>query len=408
MKTTLITTIVFFLFLVQSLTSFIPIREGNGWRGPERNGKIDNFILPEQWPGLLTQLWQTPVGLGDASPVFVEGKLYLHTLEGDSEVALCIDGTSGSILWKEINNPAPEITGGASSHPGPRSTPAVASGKVYNLGAGGHLTCRDANSGKLIWETSAYTSEVPQFFVGCSPLIEKGMVIVHLNGRENGTVVAFQGESGSEIWNLKGEATTYSSPVIMKAYDDMMVIQGETDLIGVSISKGNLLWKFPTPSATRFYNSSTPVVDGTVVYIAGQGTGIRAIRVLQENGTYRVEEIWHNPAVGVSFNTPVLRDGHLYGNEARFGSIFCVNALSGEISWSDTVKYNRFASMLDLGPVMVTLPATGQLIFFKPQPDTFNQVIGYKVAESEVYAHPVIEGRRIFVKDKEHLTCWKL
>lgn len=408
MKTTSIFLFVLFLFVHLTMTGFIPIREGNGWRGPNRDGKVEKFVLPDQWPGQLEQVWKTQVGLGDASPVLFDGKLYLHTRKGESEVALCIEAASGRILWEEINNSAPEVTGGASTHPGPRSTPAIGLGKVYNLGAGGYFTCRDANSGKLIWETGAYTSEVPQFFVGCSPLIVREMVIVHLNGKENGKVVAFNAESGEEIWSLKGEAATYSSPVIMKAFDDMLVIQGETDLIGVSISRGDLLWKYPTPAATRFYNSSTPVVDGSVIYIAGQGTGVRAIRVEPGSSGYSTEELWHNPAAGVSFNTPVLRNGYLYANEARFGNIFCLNAHSGEISWSDTVKYNRFASMLDLGPVMATLPATGQLVFFKPEPGTYSQVVGYKVAETEVYAHPVIDGKRIFVKDKEHLTCWHL
>lgn len=408
MKTTSIFLIALFLFIHLAMTGFIPVRDGNGWRGPNRDGKVEKFVLPEQWPGQLSQVWQTQVGLGDASPVLVEGKIYLHTRKGESEVALCVDAASGQILWEEINNPAPEVTGGASSHPGPRSTPAIAGGKVFSLGAGGHFTCRDANSGRLIWETSAYTNEVPQFFTGCSPLIEKDMVIVHLNGKENGTVVAFHAGTGAEIWRLKGEATTYSSPVVMTAYDDMLVIQGETNLFGVAITSGHLLWKYPTPAATRFYNSSTPVLDGPVIYIAGQGTGVRAIRVKKNGDGYSTEELWNNPAASVSFNTPVLKDGHLYGNEARFGNIFCVNALTGEISWSDTVKYNRFASMLDLGSVMVTLPATGQLVFFKPGPDIYSRIISYKVSETEVYAHPVIDGRKIFIKDKEHLTCWQL
>lgn len=149
-------------------------------------------------------------------------------------------------------------------------------------------------------------------------------------------------------------------------------------------------------------------MDGPDIYIAGQGTGVRSIRVQNAGDGYSAEELWHNPATGVSFNTPVLRDGYLYGNEARFGNIFCLNARTGEISWADTVKYNRFASMLDLGAVMVTLPATGQMVFFKPVPDKYNQIISYKVSETEVYAHPVMDGKRIFVKDKEHLTCWQL
>lgn len=38
----------------------------------------------------------------------------------------------------------------------------------------------------------------------------------------------------------------------------------------------------------------------------------------------------------------------------------------------------------------------------------YQEVAKYKVAETEVYAHPVVEGKLIYVKDKESLTCREL
>lgn len=379
----------------------------NGWRGPERDGRVSNFHAPASWPGQLNLGWQVNVGLGDASPVLFDGKIYLHTRKNDSETALCIDAETGRIVWEEINNPAPEVTGGAASHPGPRSTPAVAFGKVYNVGAGGNFTCRDAKTGALIWRNDEFTNEVPQFYVACSPLVADNKVIVHLGGKENGTVVAFSQSDGTKIWELKGESSTYSSPLLMDAFENLLVVQGETDLLGISVDKGELQWKFNTPTSQRFYNSSTPVIIGKTIYIAGQGTGMRTVEIEKESSGFAVKEVWTNPEAGVSFNTPVIKNGFLYANEARFGNIFCVDAQSGEIAWIDTTKHNRFASVQDLGEVMATLPATGQLIFYKPDHAKYQEIIGYKVAETEVYAHPVINGNRVFVKDKESLICWE-
>ncbi|GAP70102.1 outer membrane protein assembly factor BamB, contains PQQ-like beta-propeller repeat [Bacteroidales bacterium 6E] len=379
----------------------------NGWRGPGRDGRVSGFTVPETWPGQLNRKWLQTVGLGDASPVLFEGRIYLHTRKNDSETALCIDAETGRIIWEEVNNPAPEVTGGAASHPGPRSTPAIAGGRVFNLGAGGNFTCRDTQTGQLIWRNDEYTDEVPQFFVACSPLVLDNKVIVHLGGKEKGTVVAFSLSDGSKIWELKGESSTYSSPILMRTYDNLLVVQGENDLLGISVDKGELLWKFNTPTSQRFYNSSTPVISGKTVYIAGQGTGMRALGVERENNGFVVKEAWVNPEAGVSFNTPVIKDGFLYANDARFGNIFCVNAQSGATAWIDTTKHNRFASLLDLGAIMATLPATGQLIFYKPESSAYHEVMAYKVAETEVYAHPVFAGNRIFVKDKENLICWE-
>ena len=382
------------------LTAFIisDNSDQNGWRGINRDGKVKGFALPAKWPGVLKQAWKVNVGLGDASPVLVGNMLYLHTKRDSSEVALCIHATSGEKVWETISNKAPVVTGGAASHPGPRSTPFVANGKVITIGAGGYVACRKASNGELIWKSEEFAVEVPQFFVGVSPLIIENKVIAHLNGKEKGTVVAFDINNGAVIWKLEGEPSTYSSPVKMTTKKNMIVVQGEKDLLGVSVDKGELLWKIPTPGESRFYNSSTPIVTGNQVIIAGQGSGTRNFTIGGEAGNYQVTEKWKNPEISVSFNTPVLIDGFLYGNEARFGYVFCLNAETGAKCWTDTLKNNRFASVLDLGKVMISLPATGWLIVFKPDNTKYTEIVRYKVADTEVYAHPVVNGNKIYVK----------
>ena len=380
--------------------------DGNGWRGSLRDGVVKDFNAPAVWPGNLSLDWQTGVGLGDASPVATNGRIYLHTKKDGNEVAMCLDALTGKVIWEEVNNPAPEVTGGAASHPGPRSTPAVALGRVFNAGAGGYITCRDAETGELIWESGAFTSEVPQFFVSCSPLIIDGKCIFHLNGKEKGTVVAFDAATGKIVWQLGGEPSTYSSPVHMPSFGDMVVVQGETNLFGVSATRGELLWRYPTPTETRFYNSSTPVVHQDKIYIAGQGSGTSAIQIRKTSAGYQAVELWKNPAMGVSFNTPVLKDGYLFGNEARFGNVFCINAENGTLCWTDTVKHIRFASVLDVGAALVSLPSNGILLVYHPDHKSYRQIVSYKVADTEVYAHPILQGNRIYVKDKEHLTSW--
>jgi outer membrane protein assembly factor BamB len=188
----------------------------------------------------------------------------------------------------------------------------------------------------------------------------------------------------------------------------MVVVQGEKELFGVSADKGELLWKTPTPPESRFYNSSTPIVFNEHVFIAGQGSGARSLKITREGDNYQVTEEWKNPEISLAFNTPVLKDGFLYGNEARFGYLFCLNAATGAKCWIDTIKNNRFAAVLDLGKVMISLPANGQLIVFKPESTKYSELTRYKVADTEVYAHPVFVGNRMYVKEKEFLTCWEI
>jgi len=398
---------VFILLLSVLLFSCSSEPQSNGWRGPQRDGVVKGFQSPATWPSQLNTVWTQQVGFCDASPVLVNNRLYLHVKQEANEVTLCLDAETGKEIWRTVNNPAPEVTGGARPHPGPRSTPYITDGKVYTLGVGGALNCLDAASGELIWKNEEYT-EVPVFFAAMSPLVDENKCFVHMGGKETGTVAAFNASSGEKLWELKGHPSTYSSPVIMKLGNEkVLVVQTETDLLGISMD-GRLLWKTATPGENRFYNSSTPVLNGQNIIIAGQGLGTKSFKVEKSGDGYTLTEAWSNPEFGVSFNTPLLKDGYLYGHEARLGKIYCMNANTGETAWSDTISHNRFASNLDLGNEILSLTGKGELLVYEPTAEKYTELASYPVAQTDVYAHPVVAGNRIYIKDKENLTCWEI
>ena len=115
------------------------------FRGIGRDSKVTGFKAQAAWPADLAQQWKVTVGAGDATPVLVYKKIYLHTRQGGDEVVLCLDANTGKEIWKSTY-PAPSVTGPSTSHPGPRSTPAVASGKIVTYGVTGILSCLDAAS----------------------------------------------------------------------------------------------------------------------------------------------------------------------------------------------------------------------------------------------------------------------
>ena len=117
---------------------FVFAQDWPQWRGPNRDGKVTGFTGPKEWPKELTLKWKIDVGLGDSTPALVENKLYVFTRQGDEEVNLCLDAQTGKELWKDTYA-AMAVTGPPSRHPGPRSSPAVADGKVVTIGVGGVL-----------------------------------------------------------------------------------------------------------------------------------------------------------------------------------------------------------------------------------------------------------------------------
>ncbi|SHF86268.1 Outer membrane protein assembly factor BamB, contains PQQ-like beta-propeller repeat [Mariniphaga anaerophila] len=381
--------------------------EWPGWRGVNRDGVVHNFQSPEEWPAELTKVWEQNVGLCDASSVMADGRIFLHVKQGGNEVTLCLDADTGVEIWRTINNASPEVTGGAAPHPGSRSTPYISGKYIYTLGVGGALNCLNIENGDVVWKNEEYT-EVPAFFVSMSPIVVDNKCIVHLGGHDSGIIVAFDAQTGEKNWTIKGEPATYSSPVLMEVgSEQVLAVQSETDLLGVSLD-GDLLWKIPTPGERRFYNSSTPVVDGQNIFIAGQGIGTRSVKIEKLGDKYTWTENWYNPDFGVSFNTPVLKEGFLYGHEARLGKAFCLNAATGEVAWADTVSHNRFTSTLDLGNEILSLTANGKLLVFEPTPYKYSEKAAYKVSSTNTYAHPLVSGNRIYTKDKETFTCWEV
>ncbi len=377
------------------------------WRGPNRDGKVTGLVAPEQWPNGLTKAWTQVVGSGDATPALVGDKLYVFTRQGDDEVTLCLLATDGTQLW-ENRYAAQAVTGPSARHPGPRSSPVVAEGKVVTLGAVGVLSCLDAATGELVWRKDPFPGVVPQFFTAMSPMIIDGMAIAQLGGQGNGGIMAFDLATGDVKWQWTGEAPEYSSPALLTVDGTKQIVAlTEASVVGVGAADGALLWQIPFPVQRRAYNAATPIVDGQTVIYTGAGRGTHAVRIEKQGEGFVTTELWSNPDVAPQFNTPVLKDGLLFGLSAA-GNLFCLNAETGQTAWVDGTQLDRggFGAMLDVGPAMVVLPSSSELVAFAPSADAYSELGRIKVADTPSYAHPVIAGNRIFVRDENSVTMW--
>ena len=215
------------------------------WRGVNREGRAAGFRAPAEWPQQLNQSWKVTVGLGDATPALVKDRLYLFTKIGDDEVLQCLDASSGRQIWKSSPYPSVAVTGPASSHPGPRSSPALSGGRVVTVGVAGDVACFDAASGKLLWRNEDYKGAVPQFYTGISPLISDGVCYVNLGGPQTGQVVAFDLATGAVKWKTAGEGPTYGSPVLISIDGSKQILfQSQTKLMSLDIKDGKLLWEY--------------------------------------------------------------------------------------------------------------------------------------------------------------------
>ena len=377
------------------------------WRGPNRDGKVSGFTAPQKWPDTLTQKWKTTVGLGDATPALVGDKLYVFTRQDANEVTLCMNAGDGKEVWRDKYE-AQAVTGAPSRHPGPRSSPAVADGKVVTLGVGGVLSCLDAATGKVVWRKDEFPKVVPQFFTATSPIIVDGMAVAQLGGQGNGAIMAFDLATGNQKWKWAVEGPEYASPVVMTVDGTKQIVTlTENSIVGVGAADGKLLWQLPFVPQRMAYNAATPIVDGQTVIYTGSGRGAKAIKVEKQADAFAAKELWSNPDLAPQFNSPVLKDGLLFGLSNR-GNLFCINAQTGQTAWTDATQRDRggFGAIVSAGSVLLALPSSSELTVFKSDGKEYSEVAKYKVSETPIYAHPVIAGNRIFIKDQETVAMW--
>ena len=181
--------------------------------GPGRDGRYTGAALAERWPGGgPPRLWSRPVGAGFAGPVVAGGRVVLFHRLGGREVVEALDAGTGDTVWRYDYPTSYRDDFGFDE--GPRSVPVVHDGRVYTFGAQGQLHAVDLETGAGVWQVDTHARYgVRKGFFGAagSPLVEDGRVIANVGGRRGG-IVAFDADTGDELWTATTHEASYSSP----------------------------------------------------------------------------------------------------------------------------------------------------------------------------------------------------
>ncbi len=388
-------------------------KEWPQWRGPGRDGAVSEFSHPQTWPDSLTLKWKVEVGTGHASPIVSDGKVYLHSRQNEQEVASCLNLETGERLWRTAY-PAPyTMNPAASGHgKGPKSTPVLHDGKLYTLGISGILSCFNAETGNLKWQkdfSSQFAETSPVYGTAMSPLVEGELLIVHVGGHNQGALIAFEADTGDVRWSWSEDGPGYASPIVVELEGiKQIVTQTQNYCVGVSAATGELLWRIPFTTAYD-QNIVTPVIYDGLLIFSGLEKGTMAIKVTRRGNEWSTEQVWHNPDVSMYMNSPVLSGDLLFGLSHRHrGQFFCLDARSGSTLWMSDGQQGENAAIIAAGDVLFFLTNNSELIVVKRSAKGFEPIRRYSVADSPTWAHPVILGRQVLIKDATTLALWSV
>jgi outer membrane protein assembly factor BamB len=401
------------LFTSVAAFQIVSAQEWAQWRGPNRDGVVKDFVAPAKWPEKLKLMWKTEVGSGYSSPVVSKGRAWIHARKGEEEVVSCLDLKTGKILWSKSypvaftkNQYATQVG------KGPHATPVLFGGNLYTLGVTAVLSCFDANSGELKWRKEFGTPDTSKMFCGTafSPVVDQGNLIVYAGDDiKGGSMFALDPASGKERWKWTGEGPGYASPIVVEIEGARQVVtMTDKSVIGVESKTGKLLWRMPWPDEWN-ENIVTPVLYKNTLIFSGVRKGTVAVQLARNGAEWTAKQAWHNPEIAMYMNSPVLEGDHLFGmSSKRKGQYFCLEAATGKVLWATEGREGANAAILSAKDSLLILTNDANLIVAKKSARGFEQVAKYSMADSATYAHPVVIGKSILIKDDGAMTLWNI
>lgn len=383
------------------------------WRGPQRDGVVANFTLPAAWPEKLKLVWKTPVGSGYSSPIVFQNKAWVFSRKEETEVISCLDLKTGKILWSQSYGvPFKKNQYAGQMGKGPHSTPVYYQGKLYTLGVNAALSCFDANTGALKWRKDFGIPDTSKMFCGTamSPVVENSNVIVHIGDDiKGGVMTAFDAVTGKEKWTLNCDGPGYASPIVVSLEGTrQLVTMTDKSVVGVEVKKGTQLWRLPWPDEWN-ENIVTPTLYKNTLILSGVRKGTMAVQVMRSGDKWETKQVWQNPDLTLYMNSPVLDGEYFYGMSAkRKGQFFCAEAATGKVLWTTEGREGFQAAALNVKGTLFILTSDANLIVAKQGSDKFQSLAKYTVADSPTYAHPVLMGKTILIKDDASIALWSI
>jgi outer membrane protein assembly factor BamB len=396
------------------------------FRGPNRDAVCPEKGLLETFPAEGVKIrWRAEVGGGYSSPVVAQGRVYLAWSEWKGTQAWehlrCFDEKTGAANWTysyPVGYDASWKEGNAQD--GPRATPTLHQGRLYEIGANADLYCLDAEDGRVIWKrTLAADYQLDDHrCITPSPLIEGDLLIVVLGGKPDAGVVAFDRNTGKEVWRALEGRWTYSSPIVLEAGGKrQLIVWTVLAVTSLDPSTGKTYWRETHDLENGPSLVATPVARGDLLLVSGMMFRLDAERPA-------ATLLWpDSPAAArrvlSSTSMPLLLGDYVY-SERMNGLLVCLEARTGKQVW----KSNQVTGVGGGASIHLTANGDGAWLFTdqgnliraRLGPEGYQEVSRTRLLEPTTpfgnrkvtWALPAFANRHVFARSGRELVCASL
>ncbi len=415
------------LFIFVLFSSFaIYSQDWPDWRGANRDGVWNETGIIEKFDSeIIGQKWSVQIGSGYSGPTVANGRVYVTDLiekPNQTEGVLCFDEQTGDKIWEFRYDCIYE---GVGYPAGPRASVVINEGRAYSLGTMGNLFCFDAENGKVLWQKDLnieYEIRMPIWGIAATPLIVDEKIILQVSSSNNACVVAFNKNTGKEIWRNLDDVAAYSAPILIeKAGNRVVIVWTKDNLAGLNLESGKDYWKVPWKVRSGM-SIATPVLYKDHIFTSSFFSGSLLVKL--GNDYITSETVWQRSgaserktdALHCVINTPVIIDDYIYGVDS-YGELRCLEFATGDRVWEDqtAVDRNRWANIhfVQNENKIWMFNEAGELIISELSPEGFKEIDRAKLIEPSkkqhprgvVWTHPAFVNKHIFVRNDNKLIC---
>lgn len=429
--------------LLAGFTTFpLPADDWPQWLGPQRDGVWRETGIRESLPtNGLKYRWRTALGGGYSGPAVAQGRVYVMDRQlaagvrppsnafsrGEipgQERVLCLDADDGRIVWQHAYDCAYTVSYAA----GPRVTPSVADGKVYTLGAEGHLLCLNAASGQILWSRhfpKEFGIKTPVWGFAGHPLVD-GQKLICLAGGDGSVVVAYDKDTGTELWRaLRAREPGYAPPMIHEFGGRKQLIIWHPEAVNaLDPDTGKLWWAHPLNPAVRS-GMTIPAprkAADDLLFLTSFYNGSLLLRV----GASNASPVWQSQKVSERdtdglhsvMATPLIENGHIY-SPCSYGQFRCLKLATGERLWETFAPTSGQAArwghafVIKHGTRAILFSEQGDLIFARLSPERYEEICrapllapdNHDPGRPVVWSHPAFANRSVYARNDHEIVC---
>jgi outer membrane protein assembly factor BamB len=379
------------------------------WRGPSRSAISPETGLLRTWPASgPPRVWAASnLGAGFGSIAVSRDRVYVQGMRNGQSMASALNRADGKLVWTKPIGRAVENYQG----PGPRGTPAVDGDRMYVLTENGDLAALRIQDGTIVWQRNIlrdFGGRNIGWLISESPLVDGNNVIVSPGGRGAG-MAALDKMTGKTVWVSKelSDEASYSSPIVadVQGVRTIMTLTSEAG-VGVRASDGKLMWRHQSV-ANGTANIATPVYnDNRVFYTSDYGTGGALLALRAQNGEVRAQEVYFTRDMQNHHGGVIVVDGYLYGFNNSI--LTCMEFATGKVMWRHRSVGKGSLAYAD--GHLYLLSENNVVGLAEASPAAYREKGRFTIPDQgwPSWAHPVISGGRLYVRDQGILTAYNI